>query len=51
MNVDAKTASKVIATRMKNVPSNILKYDQAPYVKGRYIGESIRLISDILYYT
>ena len=36
---------------MKNVLSYILKYDQAAYVKGRYIGESIRLISDILDYT
>ena len=36
---------------MKNVFSNIVKYDQTAYVKGRYIGESIRLISDILEYT
>ena len=36
---------------MKNVLSSIVKYDQTAYVKGRYIGESIRLISDILEYT
>ena len=36
---------------MKNVLSNIVKYDQTAHVKGRYIGESIRLISDILEYT
>ena len=36
---------------MKNVLSNIVKYDQTAYVKGRYISESIRLISDILEYT
>ena len=51
INVDAKIASKVIAARMKNVLSNIVKYDQTTYVKGRYIGESIRLISDMLEYT
>ena len=51
INVDAKIASKAIATRMKNVLSNIVKYDQTPYVKGRYIGESIHLVSDILEYT
>ena len=34
---------------MKNVLSNIVKYDQTSYVKGRYIGESIHLISEILY--
>ena len=36
---------------MKNVLSNIVKYDQTAYVKGRYIGESIRLISDLFEYT
>ena len=51
INVDAKIALKAIATRMKNVLSNIVKYDQTAYVKGRYIGESIHLISDILDYT
>ena len=51
INVDAKIASKAIATSMKNVLSNIVKYDQTAYVTDRYIGESIRLISDILEYT
>ena len=50
MNVDAKIASKEIATRMKNVISSIIKSDQTAYVAGEYIGESIRLISDILEY-
>ena len=36
---------------MKNILSSIVKCDQTAYVKGRYIGESIRLISDILEYT
>ena len=49
MNVDAKIASKAIATRMKNVISSVIKSDQT-YVAGRYIGESIRLISRILEY-
>ena len=51
INVDAKIASKAIATRLKNVLSNIVKYDQTAYAKGRYTGESIRLINDILEYT
>ena len=50
MNVDAKIASKAIATRMKNVLSSIIKSDQTAYVAERYIGESIRLTSDILEY-
>ena len=50
MNVDAKIASKALATRMKNVLSSIIKSDQTAYVAGRYIEESIHLISDILEY-
>ena len=51
INVDAKIASKVLVSGMKNILSSIVKCDQTTYVKGRYIGESIRLISDILEYT
>ena len=36
---------------MKNILSSIVKCDQTAYVKGRYIGESIHLRSDILEYT
>ena len=48
INVDSKIASKAFASRMKKVLNNIIKCDQTAYVKGRYIGESIRLITDIL---
>ena len=36
---------------MNKILSSIVKCDQTASVKGRYIGESIRLISDILEYT
>ena len=36
---------------MKNISCGIVKCDQTAYVKGRYISESIRMISDILEYT
>ena len=36
---------------MQNILTSIIIHDQTAYVEGRYIGESIRLISDILYYT
>ena len=29
---------------------NLINYDQAAYVKGRFIGESIQIIKDILYH-
>ena len=51
INVDAKLASKVLAGRIKKVLPNIIKHDQTAYVTGSYIGESIRLMSDILEYT
>ena len=35
----------------QNILTSIVSPDQTAYVKGRYIGESIRLISDILEYT
>ena len=38
--------------RMQNILTSIISHDQTAYVKGRYIGESIRLISaDIPEYT
>ena len=49
INVDAKIASKVLALRIQK--ASIINYDQTAYVRGRYIGESIRLVSDILNYT
>ena len=48
INVDIKIASKALAFRMKKVLPSIIHYDQTAYVKGRYIGESVRLIDDLL---
>ena len=50
LNVDTKIISKVLATRLKKMISRIVEPDQTAYIPGRYIGESIRLISDILEY-
>ena len=36
---------------MQKVLASITNYDQTVYVRGRYIGESIRLVSDILDFT
>ena len=44
INVDVKVASKALAKRTKKVTHNIIHCNQAAYVKGRYIGESVRLI-------
>ena len=51
MNVDVKIASKALSFRLKQILPNLINFDQTAYVKGRFIGESIRLIDDILYHT
>ena len=48
INVDIKVASKAIANRLKTVIHNLISVDQTAYVKGRFIGESIRVINDLI---
>ena len=50
MNVETKIVSNILALRMKKGVPNLINYDQTAYVKGRFIGESIRIIDDILYH-
>ena len=50
MNIDAKLASKFLALRVRKVLTSLIKADQTAYVKDRYIGESVRLIYDMLEY-
>lgn len=51
LNVDYKIASKVIAYRIKEVLPSLINPSQTAYVKGRYIGETLRLIEDVLSFT
>ena len=48
LNVDYKIASKAIAARIEKVLPLLINSNQTGFVKGRYIGENIRLINDIL---
>ena len=48
LNVDTKIISKCFAIRLVPILPSIISSDQTAYVKGRFIGESTRLISDIL---
>ena len=45
-----KLAPKALAQRMKKIIHGIIHCDQAAYVKGRYIGELVRLIYDLITY-
>jgi len=51
LNVDFKIAAKAIAKRLESILPNLIHPDQTGFVKARYIGENIRLISDIMEYT
>ena len=48
LNIDIKLLNKSLATKLKNVLPNIIRSDQTAYVYVRFIGQSARLLSDIL---
>ena len=48
LNVDYKIATKCIAMRLEKVLPEVINRDQTGYVKNRFIGENIRLISDVM---
>ena len=49
LNVDVKIASKSIAKRIANVLPTIIHSDQCAFVKGRYIGDAVHTVSDIMW--
>ena len=51
LNVDYKILTKVVAKRIEKVLPTLINPDQTGYVKGRYIGENVRLIYDLIHYT
>ena len=48
LNTDYKIITKLFAKRLKPVLQNIIHPDQVAYIKGRYIGQNIRLMSDVI---
>ena len=48
LNVDTKILSKAISNKLKTVLPTLISSQQTAYVKNRFIGESGRLISDII---
>ena len=51
MNSDYKIAAKAIANRLQNVLSKLIDSDQTGFLKGRFIGENIRLIDGLINHT
>ena len=48
LNVDYKLATKCIARRLEKVLPHLIERDQTGHIKGRYIGDNIRAVSDII---
>ena len=51
MNCNYKLISKLVNNRIKRFLKTLTDSDQSGFVKGRYIGDSIRLLFDIIDYT
>ena len=51
LNTDYKILTKSLAIRLHKVLPSLIDLDQTGFLKGRYIGENIRTISDIIDYT
>lgn len=48
LNTDYKILTKLMANRLQNCIDEIVSHDQCGYIKGRYVGENIRTIADII---
>ena len=51
LNADYKISAKAIANRLQNVLPKIINSDQTGFLKGRFIGENIRLIDGLINHT
>ena len=51
LNVVYKIASGCIAERLKTYMDKLISRDQTGFLKGRFIGENIRLVYDLMNYT
>jgi hypothetical protein len=50
LTTDYKLLTKLLATKLSKVLPSIISPDQTAYLKGRYIGENIRTVADIIEY-
>ena len=51
LNVVYKLASSVISNRLKTILDKLINQDQKGFIAGRFIGENVRLIYDVLFET
>ena len=48
LNCDYKIAAKAVANRLKKVIPKLVNSDQTGFIKGRFIGENVRLIDSVI---
>ena len=51
LNVDYKILARVIAKRVESKLSKLIHSDQTGFVKGRFIGQIVRLLNDLMEYS
>ncbi len=51
LNTDYKLLAKIFATRLQTVLPDVINEDQSGYLKDHFIGENIRLLEDITFFT
>ena len=51
LNCDYKLATKAVANRLKQVLPKLIDNDQTGFLKGRFIGENIRLTDSVINFT
>ncbi len=50
LNTDYKLLAKLLACRVRKVLQYLIDSDQTGYISGRFIGQNIRTVDDILYF-
>ena len=50
-NIDYKLLANVLASRLHTVIGKLISPEQTAYIRGRYIGENVRLLLDVIEYT
>ena len=51
LNFDYKLLSKVVSRRFQNFLPLLIHKNQTGFMKGRFIGDSIRVLQDVMSYT